>query len=184
MVPISHPRLFAATLALTLVHCKNNEGTSGQGKATAAAATPSATASTPRASVPGDVCALLSAAAVGAILGETVEAKAVPGGGCQFAGGTRKSLYPTISIAEDVAGAGGIKGAKSGAQAVTGGVASPLGVGGVTGYVVTGKMGGSVASQAAVSIHGLLVTATVSGGEKESNEKVLAEILKLAVVKL
>jgi len=137
-----------------------------------------------RAAVPADVCALLSAADVGAILGEKVEAKPVPGGGCQFPGGTRASLYPTVSVAEDFAGAGGIEGAKTGAQVVTGGVASPLTVGGATGYVVTGPRMGSTMTQAAVPLHGLLVTLTLAGGEKASNEKIAASILKLAVAKL
>lgn len=136
------------------------------------------------AAVPADVCALFNVADVEALLGEKVEAKQVPGGGCQFAGGSRTSLYPTVSVAEDFAGAGGIEGAKTGAQATTGGTASPLSVGGANGYVVTGQKMGSSMSQAAVAHRGLLVTVTASGGEKAGTEKAVTGLVKLALAKL
>lgn len=165
-----------------LSSCKPKDGTSTV--ADAAAGPTNAASSGKRAAVPADVCKLVSAADVGAVLGEKVEAKDVPGGGCQFAGGTRKSLYPTLSVAEDFAGAGGIEGAKAGAQATVGGVATPLTVSGASGYVVTGKVATSVSTQAAVAWKGLLVTVTLSGGEKASNEKIAAEIVKLTLAKL
>ena len=94
------------------------------------------------------------------------------------------SLYPTVSVAEDFAGAGGIEGAKAGAQATVSAVATPLTVGGASGYVVTGKMMNSTSTQAAVAHKGLLVTVTMSGGEKARNEKIAADLLKLTLAKL
>ncbi|CAN5627007.1 hypothetical protein BH09MYX1_BH09MYX1_37410 [soil metagenome] len=169
--------------------CKDKE-TSGSaatiGSATSATSGSGALAApaAKHADVPGDVCKLLSVAEVGAILGETVEAKPVPGGGCQFAGGTRKSLYPTFTVQEDVPGAGGIEGAKTGAQAVTAGTATSLSVGGVSGYVVTGQTMGATATQAAVAKSGLIVSVTMSGGEKANNEKIATQLLALILPKL
>jgi hypothetical protein len=178
-------RSFRALLCLApiflIASCKDKDSAAaGDG---GAAATGAAAPAGKRAAVPADVCKLLSAADVSAILGEKVEPKAVPGGGCQFPGGTAKSLYPTISVQEDTPGAGGIDGAKAGAQATTGGTASPLTVGGASGYVVTGRLG-STATQAAVAKNGLIVTVTVSGGAKAGNEKVVTDILKLVVAKI
>ncbi len=165
---------------LLAASCKEKDGSSGA----AGSATAKATAAPAgKGAVPADVCKLLSAADVSAILGEKVEPKAVPGGGCQFPGGTAKSLYPLITVLEDTPGAGGIDGAKAGAQAATGGTAAPLTVSGVPGFVVTGRMGGT-ATQAAVAKKGLIVSVTVSGGEKAGNEKVVSEILKLTLAKL
>lgn len=174
---------FALLLLTSFVGCKPKEGTttaSGDASTTSAAAAPAGK----RAAVPANVCALFSVADIGALLGEKVEAKDVPGGGCQFAGGTAKSLYPTVSVAEDVAGAGGIEGAKTGAQGAVGAVATPLSAGGATGYVVTGKMMTATSTQAAVAFKGLLVSVTMSGGEKAGNEKIAAEIVKLTLAKL
>jgi len=183
------PSLCRAAFALVILASadgctpKSSSSTASTDAATgASSAAPAATGK--RAAVPADVCALLSAADVGAILGEKVEARPVPGGGCQYPGGTRASLYPTISIAEDFAGAGGIEGARTGGAAATGGVATPLTVGGAPGYVVTGARMGSTTTQAAVAIHGLLATVTLAGGEKTGNEKIAASILKLAIAKL
>ena len=163
--------------------CKGKDGAAAAGSSGAPGSTATTAAPAGKGAVPVDVCKLLSAADVSAILGEKVEPKAVPGGGCQFPGGTAKSLYPLITVLEDTPGAGGIDGAKAGAQAATGGTAAPLTVGGVSGFVVTGRMGGT-ATQAAVAKKGLIVSVTVSGGEKVGNEKVVAEILKLTLAKL
>ncbi len=180
---------FALRSAFTLVTITAIEGCKPKDETTTTSTGASATSTggapaVKRAAVPADVCSLLSAADVGVVLGEKVESKEVPGGGCQFPGGTRKSLYPTVSVAEDVAGAGGIEGAKTGAQGTVGGVTSPLTVNGASGYVVTGKIMNSTSTQAAVATKGLIVTVTLAGGEKATNEKIAADILKLALVKL
>jgi hypothetical protein len=171
-----------AGVGLSAVACKDADGT-GKTKSGDAGAAPSGPAGK-RAAAPADVCKLLSVTDVGAILGEKVEAKQAPGGGCQFAGGTRQSLYPLVTVTEDFAGAGGIDGSKSGAQATTGAVATPLTVGGASGYVVTGKLLGSTSTQGAVATRGLLVSVTLAGGEKASNEKVVTKLLELTLPKI
>lgn len=135
------------------------------------------------AEVPDDVCALASADEVGAILGETVEAQDVPGGGCQYPGETRESLYPTISVAEDVDGAGGIAGAQSGAEMTLGSTAEAITVNGFDGYVISGSLGESTStvSQGAVAVNGLLVTVSLSGGEAASNAAIITQLLELTV---
>jgi hypothetical protein len=133
--------------------------------------------------VPEDICALVTADEVGAVLGETVEAKDVPGGGCQYAGGTSASLYPTISIAEDVAGAGGIEGAQSGAEMTLNTTGEAITVGGFDGYVVSGSLGSSTSTQTqgAVSANGLIVTITMSGGDAAANAPIVTQLLELTL---
>lgn len=175
-------RRLPLVIVLFSAACTPKDSASGADASSGAPATKGAAGK--GAAVPADVCALFNIADVEALLGEKVEAKPVPGGGCQFAGGARTSLYPTVSVAEDFAGAGGIEGAKTGAQATTGGTASPLSIGGANGYVVTGQKMGSSMSQAAVAHRGLLVTATASGGEKAGTEKAVTGLVKLALAKL
>lgn len=176
--------LALAVAVLSTIACTPKDSASGS-SADASTSTKTTGAATKSAAVPANVCALFNVAEVEALLGEKVEAKDVPGGGCQFAGGTRTSLYPTVSIAEDFAGAGGIEGAKTGAQAAAGGTATPLTVGGASGFVVTGqRMAGKTMTQAGVAHRGLLVSVTMAGGEKAKNEKVGTELLKMALAKL
>jgi hypothetical protein len=172
----------AITLVASASGCKPKDQSPSNADASTASA--SAASAGKRAAVPADVCKLLSAADVGAVLGEKVEAKEAPGGGCQFPGGTRKSLYPLVTVQEDFAGAGGIEGAKTGAQLTTRGTATPLVVAGASGYVVTGQVMGSTSTQAAVATRGLIASVTVSGGEKATNEKVVVKILELTLAKL
>lgn len=177
-------QLALAVAMLSTLACTPKDSASGATTDASTSAPKGATAAK-SAAVPANVCALFKVAEVEALLGEKVEAKDVPGGGCQFAGGTRTSLYPTVSIAEDFAGAGGIEGAKTGAQAAAGGTATPLTVGGATGFVVTGqRMAGATITQAGVAHRGLLVTVTMSGGEKAKNEKVASKLLEMALPKL
>ncbi|MDP1805161.1 MAG: hypothetical protein Q8K72_08355, partial [Acidimicrobiales bacterium] len=139
---------------------------------------------TDKVDVPEDICALVSGEAVGAVLGETVEARDVPGGGCQYAGGTAASLYPTITVAEDADGAGGIDGARAGAEGAVSGTAEDLTVQSHDGYVVTGAVMGSTSSQGALAVDGLIVTVSVAGGEAASNAAAITELLDLTVTAL
>ncbi len=175
------------TLAAGATACKGSSdatsaaGGSGTAVAGSNAAKPAAAKAV---AVPADVCSLLPAAAVSKILGETVEGRAVPGGGCQFPGGTAASLYPTVSIALDSPGAGGIDGAKAGAQATLGSTATPFTTGDAGGYLITGTAMGSTSTQGAVATRGLIVTVSVAGGAKATNEPIVGELLKLAVAGL
>lgn len=169
----SFSALLCIAVTLLAASCKEKDGAAASSGAAAAASGAAPTGKRAAA----DVCKLLSAADVRAILGEKVEPKDVPRG-------TRKSLYPLITVLEDTPGAGGIEGAKTGAKAATGGTPAPLTVSGASGFVVTGQLMGSTSTQGAVAKNGLIVSVTVAGGEKAGNEKVVADILKLTLAKL
>lgn len=132
-------------------------------------------------SVPEDLCALVSAEDVGAVLGETVQAQMTPSGDCQYPGGSATSLYPLISVQQDIGGAGGIEGVQSAAEAALGGTAEPLSVAGGEGFVVNGSSGVSTVSQGAVAAGGFIVSVSLSGGDPAGNTDIIGQLVELTI---
>lgn len=135
------------------------------------------------AEVPSDICALVSADKIAAITGETdVTANDVPGGGCQYKDGSGRGVYPTVDIKPADDYAGGIEGAQTGAEGVTGGTAEPITVGTAKGYFVSGNKAGASASQAAVETDdGLIVIVSMAGADFAAQKQYAPAILKLFV---
>lgn len=133
--------------------------------------------------VPSDICALVSADKIAAITGETeVTANDVPGGGCQYKDGSARGVYPTVDIKPADDYAGGIEGAQTGAEGVTGGTAEPITVGTATGYFVSGNKSGASASQAAVETdNGLIIIVSMAGADFAAQKQYAPAILKLFV---
>lgn len=171
-------RLAAGLVALTLLlaACGGDDGDStSSGDTTADAGTDAGDDGTggERAEVPDDVCALVTAEQVAAVTGEAgVIAEDVPGGGCRYPGeDVRNTVAPTISIAEDVAGAGGITAAQMGAEAALGGTAEAITVDGAPGYLISGEVMGFSSTQAAVAHDGLIITVGVNGSDPANAQR-------------
>jgi len=147
----------------------------GEGSVTA----PGSEESQPSVAVPEDLCVLISAEDVGAVLGEPVRAEPAAYG-CSYLGDVRESVYPLITAQEDVEGAGGIAAAQTGAELTVSGTGESLTVDGNPGYVVHGSFGAGTVSQGGVAVNGLIVTVTLSGGEPVANNATVIALLELA----
>lgn len=181
-------RVGIAALGLTVVlgacgggGSDDKDTASGDTKATTTAA--ASDDSSDAAEVPEDICALVTADKIAAITGETgVTANDVPGGGCQYKDASARGVYPTVDIKPAADYAGGIEGAQTGAEGVTGGTAESITVGTATGYFVAGKASGASASQAAVETdNGLIIIVSMAGADFAAHRSYAPAILKLFV---
>lgn len=127
---------------------------------------------------PEDLCLVVTADDIAPITGEAgVSARTDPFG-CTYSGeDVRNSVYPTVSVQENFDGAGGLEGAKAGAQAASGGTATDIEVDGNAGFVVVGSALGSPNTAAVVEYRGLLVSTNLSGDNAAMAEQILATVI-------
>jgi hypothetical protein len=124
------------------------------------------------ASIPDDVCALLSADEVGAVLGETVEAQPAPQGGCSYNGESRESLYPNIYL-EDAADSD-----------ITG-VGDPISVDGHDGFIRdSGAATGASVFEGVLVVDDILVRVVVNSDDMAGQRGTVIKLLELTASKL
>jgi hypothetical protein len=124
------------------------------------------------ATIPDDVCALVSAAEVGAILGETVDPQPAPQGGCTYNGESRDSLYPNIYL-EDAADSD-----------ITG-VGDPISVDGHDGFIRdSGAATGASVFEGVLVVDDILVRVVVNSDDLAGDRATVIELLKLTASEL
>jgi hypothetical protein len=172
-------------LALAVAGCGGDSGADGAG-----ASEPSGDAGDSSAGEPAgtedavDVCALVTAEQVGAVLGATVTLSEVPGGGCTFGQEDPRATSVALSSSVVDEAAGGFDGAVSGVTAVVEGEPVDVPVGD-RGLLVVGPAFGGESDQGGglVQIGSTLVQVTLlQGGDLSADEvgALTTDVLQLA----
>ncbi|MCW2752098.1 MAG: hypothetical protein JWR83_3208 [Aeromicrobium sp.] len=156
---------------------KDNSAASSDGS------TPSATSSKPDATKAMDVCKTISTDDIGAIMGATVTAEEVPGGGCTY---NQTDLHaPSIGIFA-IIGAGGGYDATKGGVAVKGTPEDLSGIGDGA-WVAVGTMGGdNLQGQGVASVGNQLINISLNQSKGLSGDVVkdfMTKLLTLAAGK-
>lgn len=134
----------------------------------------------------GGICAVLSEAEVGAVLGGTITGSAIPGGGCSFSQDNPDSPAATVSDVAFAEMTGGMDGAKANATSAVEGDPEDLTGIGTAAFVVTGTSFGGTDLQGAgaVRVGDRLIIVQLAQSKGLSRAKVRAlvvNLLKLAV---
>lgn len=186
MVTVLRPVLVLALGAVLLAGCESDSKTSGG--TTGSASQPSA--SSDAGGKATDLCPLITAADMSALLGYEVAFKRDPSDGCSYDSVKADArTEPSVGISSTllVDGAGDFAGTKSGATAAAQGTAVDLpGVGDEAFTVTSGPAASFNICQAVALVGKQVVTVSVTGGGEANRAKlapVATEVLKLAVSK-
>lgn len=191
VLSVRRPVLAIVVAAGLLAGCGGGSTSSAGGTSSDGGTTGTASAPTSGGSEATDLCPLITAADMSALLGYEVAFKRDPSNGCSYDSVKADArTEPSVGIASIllVDGAGDFAGTKSGATAAAQGVAVDLpGVGDMAFTVTSGEAAGFNIGQAIALVGGQVITVSVTGGGEAGRAKLAptaTEVLKLAVSKV
>lgn len=176
--------LLCLLVALTSGCGGSSDPAAARGRSSSAPVATGADTAAPTAAT--DLCPLLTADAVGTVVGYPVTFKSGPYNACEYSSEDARSR-PNISIATSVPaqGNGGFAGTKAGALAVVPGTPRDLAGIGTEAFVVSNKNGNQFAlGYAAAMVKGQLVTVNLTGGALADLDALTEKLLRLAASKV
>lgn len=130
--------------------------------------------------MPEDLCAVVSAEEVSAVVAETVAiGEEAELGSCIYQAGSTEDLVVALGLVTQ-GEAGGLEGARSQVEQTVGAPSVPVTVSGNEGFVASGTLSGRPFSSGAIALDfGLLVVVTLANGDPERQTDLVTQLLEL-----
>jgi len=132
--------------------------------------------------VPEDLCALVSAEDVSAVVAETVAiGEAAEAGACIYQAGSTEDLVVSLGLVAE-GDIGGLEGARSQLEETVGATSVPVTVIDNEGFVASGTLSGRPFSSGAAALdNGLLVIVTLGNGDPVRHTEQITQLLELTI---